>query len=277
MAFVNPAAAPKSFGISVHRCTDGFQPRVRPFRSEFASFKMCLPKTFESLHAATIASMNAALSSKVPLIEIQFPPVANMATAALNQTLDANRSFARQLMRAFQGRIAPGSTHILFPDKGEATLARKVWGDVPFSVRSLPDKRPDYIERDAKRGGIIVVVNPGFNVDEWIKMQNLRGALPIVSVNADFDKLRGGYYPKIFYPGLHKAYDAFLNEFESVYYVKQFSNGGTLLRAYPEKWLLYYDSLNGEREVLWSGDDRPAFREVERMLRERRTKDLVAR
>jgi Domain of unknown function (DUF1995) len=84
-----------------------------------------------------------------------------------------------------------------------------------------------------------------------------------------------GYYPRIFYPGLHAVRDRFLSRFESVYYIKQFSNGGTLLRRYGEDWLLFYRNVaNSCTTLLKSYPERPEFRLVEDDLRRQRAGDL---
>jgi hypothetical protein len=144
-----------------------------------------------------------ALLAGVPLIELQFPPLANMATAALNQLLDQNRDFTREFLRPFTPLHKPERINVVFPDYGEARLAQKTWGDVPFTLRSIPEKKeqgaPSYVRKRTVEGtgrgveepGLIVVVNPGFNISEWINMEALEGADPIVLVNGDLDKVRG--------------------------------------------------------------------------------------
>lgn len=48
-------------------------------------------------------------------------------------------------------------------------------------------------------------------------------------------KLRGGYYPRIFYPGLYNATERFLKKFETIYYLKALP-GGWIFRKAPEDW-----------------------------------------
>lgn len=233
-----------------------------------------LPATYVQLRAQCTASVQAALSAGEPLVEVQFPAVPNMATAALNELLDANRAFVREFLLAFTPRYPRGAVVAVFPDVAEARLAAKAYGEVPFSVGAIPTdgRRPGYVDGD----GVVAVVNPGFNVAEWINMETLAGGKALVAVNADLDKVRGGYYPRVFYPGLYKAKTRFLSRFQAAYYVKQFSNGGTLMRAFPEPWTLFYAG-GGTSEVLWSGDERPDFVDVERMLAKRRMEDLSKR
>ncbi|KAI0567572.1 hypothetical protein FGB62_1g525 [Gracilaria domingensis] len=232
-----------------------------------------LPRTFPEMHTQATDSLLQALAANKPLIEIQFPPVPNMATAALNELLDANRSFTREMMRALVPKYDAKDLNVLFPDMGEARLAKKVYGDVPFRIGVIPKQIPEYI----RRPGVAVIVNPGFNISEWINIQNLvsdDSKCKLITVNADFDKVRGSYYPRFFYPGLHKAKEKILNRFEEVYYIKTFSNGGTLLRRYPEDWKLFYAGRQGT-QLIWEGVNRPEFRWVEQQLSTKRTEDLV--
>jgi Domain of unknown function (DUF1995) len=252
-----------------------------------------VPEDYNALRKEAIASTKAALADGAMLIELQFPAVANMATAALNQLFDANRDFTREFLRAFTPKYPARRINVVFPDEGEARLAKKAWGDVPFTVRAIPKSmkagRPSYVRPveadastspggdDGRDGGLVVIVNPGFNISEWICMELLKGRDPIILINGDLDKVRGSYYPRLFYPGLHKTKDRFLSLFEETYYWKQFSNGGTLLRRYGEEWtLLYRNAANSETSMLTTFRERPQFRVVEDILRARRNEDLLA-
>jgi Domain of unknown function (DUF1995) len=243
-----------------------------------------VPEDYNALREEAIVSTKAALANGEMLIELQFPAVANMATAALNQLLDANRSFARDFLRAFTVNYDADRINVVFPDEGEARLAQKNWGDVPFNVRALPKSmkagRPSYVREIGALGtdGLILIINPGFNISEWICMELFYGADPIILINGDLDKVRGSYYPKVFYPGLHKTKNRFLSRFKETYYWKQFSNGGTLLRRYGGDWsLLYRNADNDETVLLQVFPQRPQFRVVEDLLRARRNADLVDR
>lgn len=237
-------------------------------RSRVPTCTTSLPSNYTQLCSQAATAVQSALSSNLTLIEVQFPPLPNMATAALNQLLDANRSFVRSFLLNFTPRYPPDSVIAVFPDNAEAKLAAGVYGKVPFAVAAIPSTpdTPQFVNGH----GLIAVVNPGFNINEWIRMESLQGDKPLIAVNADLDKVRGSYYPRLFYPGLWNVKTRFLSRFEPVYYVKQFAGGGTLFRCYPDKWTLLY----AQGEVIWEGDDKPEFRDVERLLRERKMADL---
>lgn len=230
---------------------------------------------------ATDAALKA-LSNDEPLIELAFPSVPNMATAALNQLLDANRTYAKQFLFACRPRFPSHGLHAVLQDRAEAQLAAKIFGaDMPFTISHLPrdDKSiPKFLAQsnETQENGIIVVVQPGFNIDEWISMERLEGSLPIVAINADLDKVRGNYYPRLFYPGLHAVKNRFLSKFLEVYYLKPFSNGGTLYRSYPDFWRLFYTGRDGNAVQVWSGGTRPQFSEVEKLLKQCRQDDMLS-
>lgn len=65
---------------------------------------------------AAAAVVKKAIDQHVTLIEVQFPPVQNMATAALNQLLDANRDITREFVRDFVPTLPSQRLNIVFPD-----------------------------------------------------------------------------------------------------------------------------------------------------------------
>lgn len=98
-----------------------------------------------------------------------------------------------------------------------------------------------------------------------------RGA-PTIVVNGNLDRVRGGYYPRIFYPGLYNCKEKYLRFFEPIFYLKPVQ-GGLLFRRFPEPWqevLTYYDpataNKKGAKKILTqtvgTSDDRPAYNDV---------------
>ena len=76
-------------------------------------------------------------------------------------------------------------------------------------------------------------------MEDWVnceKMSVARPDAPVVIINGALDKVRGGFYPAVFFPQLAKTVDCFYNKFESVFYVKPVSDKGMyglLYRVYP--------------------------------------------
>lgn len=236
-----------------------------------------LPASFDAMHLQATDAAIAAITAGVSLIELSFPAVPRIATAALNQLLDANRAYAKQFLFSCRPRLTTSNLYAVFQEPAEARLATEAYGPgMPFVISSLPKNDgliPSFV---SEKDGLIVVVQPGFNVDEWIAMERLEGALPIVAINPDLDKVRGSYYPRLFYPKLHKVKDRFLSRFVETYYLKPLSNGGTLYRCFPNEWKLFYSRRDGTVDQIASYADRPSFRTVEQLLSQRRQEDLLS-
>jgi len=92
---------------------------------------------------------------------------------------------------------------------------------------------------------LLLVIQPGNGgpVEDWINCEliydGISKAVPMVVINGALDKLRGGYYPKIFFPKLAASVQRFFSNFESVFFLKPISDKGVygwLYRVYPEPW-----------------------------------------
>lgn len=102
--------------------------------------------------------------------------------------------------------------------------------------------------------------------------------MPTVIVNGNLDRVRGGYYPRIFYPGLYSCKERYLKYFEPVFYLKPVQ-GGLLFRRFPEPWqqiLTYYDpnapaGKKGPKKVLSTvvatAEARPPYNDVTNALK----------
>ncbi|CAM9479525.1 unnamed protein product [Ectocarpus sp. 13 AM-2016] len=182
---------------------------------------------------------------------------------------------------------------LVFPDDAEAELAQNTYGGTTFRVVGINSAIKDLKDEECQ---MQIVVNPGFDVNEWIVLDSLvRPDVPMVMLNGNLDKawkggfeentapperpmrclswlsksedddqpasgsslrnvsllrpgvvgmrglrstdygLRGGYYPRIFFPGLYNAKERFLKKFETVYYLKALP-GGWIFRRAPEDW-----------------------------------------
>lgn len=62
-------------------------------------------------------------------------------------------------------------------------------------------------------------------------------------------QLRGGYYPRIFYPGLYNAKERFLKNFETMYYLKALP-GGWIFRKAPEDWQVNFSCMQASPALL---------------------------
>lgn len=129
--------------------------------------------------------------------------------------------------------------------------------------------------------GVLFVIQPGNGgpVEDWINCEKLHNADPdtlMVIINGALDKVRGGYYPGVFFPKLAATVDRFFNRFESAFYLKPLSDKGVygwLYRVYPEPWQLVLqtattknDQIYVEDTVVYTSDKRPTYAEAVSLL-----------
>ena len=100
------------------------------------------------------------------------------------------------------------------------------------------------IEGENSPATLWLVIQPGNGgpVEDWVnceKMSSKQPNTPVVIINGALDKVRGGFYPAVFFPKLAATVDRFYKKFESAFYLKPFSDKGLygwLFRVYPEPW-----------------------------------------
>ena len=157
-----------------------------------------------------------ALKDQQNLLEIEFPALLKN-DISVSETLNANRRFVRKFCDSFKeyGK----DLWVIFPDQGEASLARKdpSWGEsLPFTLSSISGAMLAPADAQPK---LIIAVNPGFNIDEWIDLPKIqREGCPMIVINGNLDRLRNGYYPQFIYPGLAKVTKGFYVKFAQVIY-----------------------------------------------------------
>ncbi len=96
-----------------------------------------------------------------------------------------------------------------------------------------------------------LVIQPGNGgpVEDWVNCEKMSFAqpnTPVVVINGALDKVRGGFYPAVFFPKLAATVDRFYKKFESAFYLKPFSDKGVygwLYRVYPEPWQVVLENV----------------------------------
>jgi len=210
---------------------------------------------YPSLIKQCVEAAQSALKGGVRLMELEFPPVKGKLDVSLGETLDANRGFAREITRSFSSQYGK-ALWLIFPDAQEAELARKVYGQTTFRVTDIKDAAISRASDNECK--LQIVVNPGFNIDEWINLEKVDKGCPMIVLNGGFDKLRGGYYPRLFYPGLYSVKERYLQKFEPIYYLKPLA-GGWIFRKYPEDWQLLFEAKGTKPITIESFETRPEF------------------
>lgn len=209
-----------------------------------------------SILRKSIDSCKLCIGEGSKLIEVEFP--ANRKNdLSLGETLDTNRQFTRQFVNAFDSYGK--DLWILFPDKKECFLAREKWGeDLPFtmtSIEGLLENNPPSIPE------LMIIVNPGFSVDEWINIPKLDRGVPMIIINGNLDRLRNGYYPWFIYPALTKVTKEFYSKAVQAVFLSPIAVGGSrlgawLTRVYPGKWEVLVRGAT-EYDIVSSYDKEP--------------------
>ena len=76
-----------------------------------------------------------------------------------------------------------------------------------------------------------LVIQPGNGgpVEDWVNCEKMALSSPdttMVVINGALDKVRGGFYPAVFFPKLAATVDRFWKKFEPAFYLKPFSDKG---------------------------------------------------
>ncbi|KAL3760203.1 hypothetical protein ACHAWU_001713 [Discostella pseudostelligera] len=127
-----------------------------------------------------------------------------------------------------------------------------------------------------------LVIQPGNGgpVEDWVNCEKMSFAqpnTPVVIINGALDKVRGGFYPAVFFPKLAATVDRFYKKFESAFYLKPFSDKGVygwLYRVYPEPWQVVLENVKPGKDgnpvveyvTVAVLDKRPMYSEVVSML-----------
>eukprot|EP00878_Enallax_costatus_P018746 GHUV01019751.1.p1 GENE.GHUV01019751.1~~GHUV01019751.1.p1 ORF type:complete len:174 (+),score=40.97 GHUV01019751.1:1439-1960(+) len=131
--------------------------------------------------------------------------------------------------------------------------------------------QPSDLAKDGDK--MFVVAYPSFNPREELSAtRQLWDAAakpkdrPLIIFNGELDRLRGGYYPGLFFPELAKLTSEFLPQVVTAYYIHNFkgSKPGVLFRAYPGPWQVLRRSMldPDATQCVWSSQERPTLKQV---------------
>ncbi|KAK9844343.1 hypothetical protein WJX74_001039 [Apatococcus lobatus] len=270
--------------------------RLRPSK---ATAEQAFPRSYPEAIRQAQQAVQSALRDGAKLLEVEFPPASLEAVSGDAEganEMSYSMGFLRQFCRIFQDQA--GSTRIFFPDDKELQLARQgssrqhagsedddgpVFGSTKFQLDFLT--RPSILgdigldfgkvkfpERVKPTDELFICAYPHFNVQEFLEIQELHRTVasqqgqPIIVFNGELDRMRGGYYPALFYPKVAQASREFLPLFERAFYIHNFkgSNPGALFRAYPGPWQVLRRGGRGsdDMQVVHTQADAPSLREV---------------
>jgi len=262
------------------------------------------PSNYDQAIRQAQESVKAALADGNKLLEVEFPSTSLASVQGdgegMNE-MNASMGFLRQLLSAFRDQ-APG-IRIFWPDQTELAVARSGQTMDPAAGRAKLD--PKFADTSFKMGyltktnavwstiGVNVgfgqkfspvqqvkesdelffVAYPHFNPREELsavydiyKGVAAERGIPMVIFNGELDRIRGGYYPSLFFSELAKITNEFLPKFTQAYYIHNFkgTRPGVLFRAYPGPWCVYRRNPadSGDLRLIWTGDNMPSLKEV---------------
>ena len=226
----------------------------------------------------SVEGCKAALADGNMLIEVEFPPLLK-SDISVGETLDTNRLFVKDMVKSFES--FGKDLWLVFPDQKEASLAKKKWGnaELSFTLTSIPGAKLAPPESQPK---LIIAVNPGFNIEEWIELPNIRrGSCAIIVVNGNIDRLRAGYYPSLFYPGLAKVTKSFYSNFVQALFLSPVAVSGDrfgswLVKKYSSRWELLVRSVDKRAttyDVILSTENYPDAKKCWSIAKKKYTED----
>ena len=218
--------------------------------------------------ALAIQNCKKCLEAENSLIEIEFPP-SRKSDISVSETLAKNRVFVRKFLQSWSN--LGKSLWVLFPDNKEANLAKldPNWGSnekLSFTVTSLESVvKMRASEMDATLlPKLIICVNPGFNVEEWIQLSKIQFNAPTIVINGNLDRLRNGYYPSFFYPELTRVSKDYYSKASQALFLSPIAIRGDrfaawLTKTYLAPWqvLLRDRTAAGACDVILSSDTPP--------------------
>jgi len=162
---------------------------------------------------------------------------------------------AEQFMPAFEH--LGEKLRVFFPDAGAAALARRDWGEKPYSIRGIQDLKAAIQPEEE----LFIFVEPSsVEVADVEELCNQAGDRPVIFLNPSLEDVAT---IGIGYAG-RQLRQRFLNTFESCYYLRPLE-GSALYRCYPSPWQVWRET-EGDYELAGEQAQRPTSEEIERML-----------
>lgn len=211
----------------------------------------------KSIISKSITATTVLLNSNKKLIEIEFPAKLK-SDISVSETYYINRDFTFKFIEPFVSQYKM-NLWVMFPDRKEASITRSIWGDaLPFTLTSIEGAFTGLKTANIDKPELIIAVNPGFNIDEWINIAKLssdvlNNDVPIVIINGNIDRLRNGYYPSIFYPGLTKVTNTFYKTASQAFFLSPIGIAGNRFAGWLAKSST--DSINSNWEILVKSSD----------------------
>jgi len=147
---------------------------------------------------------------------------------------------------------------VYFPDAGAAALARRDWGEQPFTVRGMGELQGQ-MEPDDE--AFLMVEPSAIEVKEVEQLCNSAAARPFVMLNPrleDISVVGIGYAAR-------QLRERFVSQFDSCYYLRP-AEGYVLYRCYPSPWQVWLEAKSGDYELVAEETTRPNGEMVDQIL-----------
>lgn len=150
---------------------------------------------------------------------------------------------------------------VIFPDTGAASLAKRDWGEVPFTVTDLGSRYTSVETKVAPEDEFFLLVCPSsVEVDRVEKLCNAAGDRPVVLLIPQLEDV------SIVGIGLaaRKIRERFISILYSAYYF-QLLEGAALLRCHPSPWQIWLETEESY-ELATEQSQKPVGDALERLL-----------
>ncbi len=146
---------------------------------------------------------------------------------------------------------------IFFPDAGAAALARRDWGEKPYSIRGIGELKAAIQPEET----VFLFIEPSsVEVKDVEALCDEIGDRTVIFLNPrleDIATIGIGYAGR-------QLRERFLSTFDSCYYLRSLE-GAALFRCYPSSWQLWLENEDGY-ELLTDFPSRPSGEQIDNVL-----------
>lgn len=169
------------------------------------------------------------------------------------------QSLALAFTSLFEGQES--GLKVMFADTGAAALARRDWGETPFTVTDLGSRVTNVENKISEADEAFLVVSPSsVEVGTVEKLCNLAGDRPVILLIPQLEDVSIvgiGYAAR-------QLRERFISTLDSAYYFRPL-DGAVVLRSYPSLWHVYLEKEEGY-ELIAEEPQKPMGEALENLL-----------
>lgn len=211
-----------------------------------------IPETLEEAIAQAKEATKRALESGMNIMQIEL-------------VIPEIEIQAQYLAKEFSSLFAEYNSglKILFPDTGAAALAKRDWGEIPFSVTDLGSSRTPIEMKINDADKAFLVISPSaVEINQVEKLCNIAGDRPVVLVIPqleDISIIGIGYAAR-------QLRERFLNNLQSSYYFRPL-DGAVVFKSFPGLWQVWQEKNENDYELIAEEKTKPLGEVLDRILR----------